>query len=95
VKIFEYQPSVLHAKTLVADGLISVVGSSNRDFRSFVFTAECNLMMLDRGTACELETAFERDLGDHSRRLEEPGLLAPHGGPGGAVAVAVAVRARR
>lgn len=62
VRIFEYQPSILHAKTLVADGLISVVGSSNLDFRSFVFNAECNLVMLDRGAACELETAFERDL---------------------------------
>jgi cardiolipin synthase len=62
VRIFEYQPSILHAKTLVADGLISVVGSSNLDFRSFVFNAECNLVMLDRGTAHTLETAFERDL---------------------------------
>lgn len=69
VRIFEYQPSVLHAKTLVADGLISVVGSSNLDFRSFVFNAECNLVMLDRAVACDLETAFERDL-EQSKEIQ-------------------------
>jgi cardiolipin synthase len=39
VRIFEYQDAILHAKTLVADGLVSVVGSTNLDFRSFIFNA--------------------------------------------------------
>lgn len=62
VRIWEYQAAVLHAKTLVADGLISVIGSTNLDFRSFVFNAECNLAILDPPTAAVLEEAFETDL---------------------------------
>ena len=62
VRVFEYGGQVLHAKTLVADGFASVVGSSNLDFRSFVFNAECNLVVLDEATGATLEAAFERDL---------------------------------
>ncbi|HEV2855205.1 MAG TPA: phospholipase D-like domain-containing protein [Thermoanaerobaculia bacterium] len=62
VRIFEYQDAILHAKTLVADGLVSVVGSTNLDFRSFLFNAECDLLILCRETAATLETAFRADL---------------------------------
>ncbi|MFY9821302.1 MAG: phospholipase D-like domain-containing protein [Thermoanaerobaculia bacterium] len=62
VRIFEYQAAILHAKTLVADGLVSVVGSTNLDFRSFVFNAECDLLMLCPTTAATLEEAFLNDL---------------------------------
>jgi len=62
VRIFEYQPAILHAKTLVADDFVSVVGSSNLDFRSFVFNAECNLVILDAETGARMATAFEADL---------------------------------
>lgn len=62
VRIFEYQESILHAKTLVADGLVSVVGSTNLDFRSFLFNAECDLLMLCPQTAATLEEAFLSDL---------------------------------
>lgn len=62
VRIFEYQPTVLHAKCMVADDLVSVVGSSNLDFRSFNFNAECNLVILDAETAAEMTAMFERDL---------------------------------
>lgn len=62
VRIFEYQDAILHAKTLVADGLVSVVGSTNLDFRSFLFNAECDLLVLCRETAATLEKAFRDDL---------------------------------
>lgn len=62
VRIFEYQTSILHAKSLVADGYVSVVGSTNLDFRSFLFNAECDLAMLDEDLALRLEEAFEEDL---------------------------------
>ncbi len=62
VRIFEYQAAILHAKSLVADGRVSVVGSTNLDFRSFHFNAECNLVVLDRETGRHLEAAFEEDL---------------------------------
>ncbi len=62
VRIFEYQPHVLHAKTLVADGYVSLVGSSNLDARSFRFNAECNILILDEATGQTMTTAFESDL---------------------------------
>ncbi len=62
VRIFEYQPAILHAKTLVADGFVSVIGSSNLDFRSFRFNAECNLVILDAPTGTAMTEAFRADL---------------------------------
>ncbi len=62
VRISEYQRAVLHAKTLVADGLVSIVGSSNLDFRSFRFNAECNLVILDDRTGDTMAQAFRNDL---------------------------------
>ncbi len=63
VRIFEYQPAILHAKTLVADRYLSVVGSSNLDFRSFELNAECNFLILDEATGARMEEQFEKDLG--------------------------------
>jgi len=71
VRIFEYGRSVLHAKTVVADGFVSVVGSSNMDFRSFHFNAECNVVLLDEAAAAGLERQFLRDLED-SVEIAEP-----------------------
>lgn len=62
VRIFEYQPAILHAKTLVADDYVSVVGSTNLDYRSFLFNAECDLVILDRPTAAKMADAFRNDL---------------------------------
>ncbi len=62
VRIFEYQAAALHAKTIVADGLVSVIGSSNVDFRSFERNAECNFAIFDAPIAAEMERQFRRDL---------------------------------
>lgn len=62
VRIFEYQSAVLHAKTIVVDDYASVVGSSNFDYRSFYFNAECNVLMLDESAAAKLACAFEEDM---------------------------------
>lgn len=62
VRIFEYEAAVLHAKTMVVDGQIGVVGSANLDFRSLWLNAECNLLLFDNETAAALEQAFEKDL---------------------------------
>lgn len=62
VRVFEYQASILHAKSMVADGSASVVGSTNLDFRSFQFNAECNLVILCGETGRWLEEAFATDL---------------------------------
>ena len=62
VRVFEYQKAILHAKALVADDFVSVVGSTNLDFRSFHFNAECNLVILDVDVGRVLAAAFEDDL---------------------------------
>lgn len=67
VEIHEYQPAVLHAKSLVADGYVSMVGSTNLDFRSFTFNGECNLVVLDREVGAKMATAFAEDLRQSER----------------------------
>jgi cardiolipin synthase len=61
VRIFEYQPAILHEKSFIADDYVTVVGSSNLDFRSFQFNAECNVMIFDDTTAHQMADAFEED----------------------------------
>ncbi len=68
VRVFEYQAAVLHAKSLVADDFVSLVGSTNLDFRSFHFNAECNLVILDEATSRTFAEAFEEDL-SHSEEI--------------------------
>jgi cardiolipin synthase A/B len=63
VRVFEYQSAMLHAKTLVVDDYVSVVGSSNLDFRSFYFNAECNVLIFDDATGQTMAPTFEVDLG--------------------------------
>ncbi len=63
VRIFEYDGSILHAKTVVVDGWASMIGSTNMDFRSFHFNAECNIVVLDAAVAETLERQFAADLG--------------------------------
>jgi cardiolipin synthase A/B len=62
VRVFEYQQAVLHAKTVVADDFLSIAGSSNLDFRSFHFNAECNVVLFGSDTARCFTEAFEKDL---------------------------------
>lgn len=72
VRIFEYETSVLHAKSLVVDGFASMVGSTNMDFRSFHFNSECNAVVLDGAVAESLERQFTVDLaGSREIRLAE------------------------
>jgi len=62
IKIFEYQPALLHAKTMVVDGVWGTVGSSNFDNRSFALNQELNLTVYDAPFAARLEQVFEEDL---------------------------------
>jgi cardiolipin synthase len=62
VRVFEYQPAVLHAKTIVVDGLWASVGSCNLDWRSLHYNDELNAVLLGRAVGAEFERVFERDL---------------------------------
>jgi cardiolipin synthase A/B len=61
-KIYEYQPAMIHAKTLMVDSLWSVVGSTNMDSRSFNINDEVNLAVDDPAIAMRLEQDFNKDL---------------------------------
>jgi cardiolipin synthase len=62
VKIYEYQPTMMHSKTVVVDGKFSLVGSSNMDVRSKELNQENVLGILDAGFARQLEETFLEDL---------------------------------
>jgi cardiolipin synthase len=61
VKIHELQDAVLHAKTAVIDGVVSTVGSSNMDWRSFVHNNEVNAVVLGEDFGGAMTRMFERD----------------------------------
>ena len=62
VRIYEYQPTMLHAKTLVVDGIWSSVGTMNFDNRSAALNEESNLVVFDAPLGAHLESVFARDL---------------------------------
>ncbi|WP_201617769.1 cardiolipin synthase [Psychrobacter urativorans] len=54
VKIYEYKPGLLHAKTLTVDGEISLIGSTNLDLRSFELNYENNVVMSDKALTADI-----------------------------------------
>jgi cardiolipin synthase len=70
-QIYEYRPSMIHAKIMVVDGLWSVVGSTNFDHRSFGINDELNLAAMDEGFAARLDEDFQRDLAQSHRVTSE------------------------
>lgn len=64
VRIFEYQPRMLHAKTLVVDGWLGAVGTANFDNRSFRLNFEVVALVYGKTLSAELAAAFEKDLSD-------------------------------
>jgi cardiolipin synthase len=74
VRIFEYGGPMIHAKTLVADGWLSKVGSTNLNFSSLVANWEIDLMVEDTGFAEQMEELFEDDVSNSREvRLERSG----------------------
>jgi cardiolipin synthase A/B len=69
VRIYEYQPVMMHAKTIVVDGVWSSLGSMNADNRSMSFNEESNLVILDEGVASRVEKLFSEDI-EHSKEIE-------------------------
>jgi cardiolipin synthase A/B len=59
--IGEYQPTMIHAKVMIVDGVVSVVGSTNFDHRSFGLNDEVNLVTFDPALADRLEEDFVKD----------------------------------
>ena len=62
VEIYEYQPTMMHNKLLIVDGLMVSVGSTNFDVRSFRLNDEASLNVYDATFAARMTEVFEQDL---------------------------------
>jgi cardiolipin synthase A/B len=68
VRIYEYEPTMMHAKTLVVDGVWSSIGSMNFDNRSLAFNDEANVVVLDTAFGTQMDSVFMRDL-THAKEI--------------------------
>jgi len=64
VRVFEYQPRMLHAKTAVIDGAVATVGTANLDYRSLFVNYELNLFSGSDTLCAALESQFLADLAE-------------------------------
>lgn len=69
IQIYEYEPTMMHTKSLIVDGVWSMVGSANFDNRSLELNDEMNVAVSDPGLAARLLKDFEQDL-QHAKKLD-------------------------
>lgn len=72
VKLWAYQPSMLHAKIMTVDGSVANIGSANFDSRSLVLDDEVNLLVLDPAVVAQLDADFGEDVA-RSKPIERGG----------------------
>lgn len=62
IRIYEYQPAMMHSKTFIVDGIWGSIGSMNFDNRSLAFNNESNFVFLDAGLGAQMDSTFMDDL---------------------------------
>ena len=62
VRIWNFQPSMLHAKVATVDGAVASIGSANFNSRSMALDDETNIVTFDRQLVAELDRHFDEDL---------------------------------
>ena len=62
IRIYEYQPTMMHSKTFIVDGMWGSIGSMNFDNRSLAFNNESNLVFLDATQGAQMNATFMDDL---------------------------------
>jgi cardiolipin synthase len=62
VRVYEFEPTLLHQKIVIVDGIWSHVGSTNFDSRSLSLNEEVGIGLLDKSVAAQLRDAFNADL---------------------------------
>src|SRR5882762_715372 len=88
VKVHEYQPSMIHAKTMLIDDRLVMVGSMNLDFLSMEWLEEGCLVVDDRAFAQAFEERWERDIARSVQMTRQPDPGRQVGRPDGADAPA-------
>lgn len=63
IKVYLYNPGMLHAKGMIIDENIVTAGSTNFDFRSFENNFECNILIYDKDINRRMRDIFFRDMG--------------------------------
>lgn len=76
VKIFEYQPQLLHSKLLLVDRDCAILGTANFDLRSFRLNFEVALAVYDEAFNTRCSSEVEADL-QQARRITQPRRLGP------------------
>jgi cardiolipin synthase len=61
-RVYEYQPTMIHAKTLVVDDFFTAVGTANMDNRSFRLNFEIAAILYGKSFADEQAEQFRKDL---------------------------------
>ena len=61
IKVYFYEPTVLHAKVLIVDDDFVTTGSTNFDFRSFEHNFECNALVYSKAFNEQMREIFEAD----------------------------------
>jgi cardiolipin synthase len=77
LEIYEYQPTMMHAKAVVVDGVWSIIGSANFDNRSLDMNDELNVGVHDPQLARTLTNQLEIDLGAAKRLTLDAWLRRP------------------
>jgi cardiolipin synthase len=77
MKIYKLQGKFIHAKTIVADDMLSVIGSANLDFRSFETNFEINGYIYDPHIAQQNKEIFFRDMEECREVLFEDWIKRP------------------
>jgi cardiolipin synthase len=62
VRLYEFEPTLIHQKVVIVDGIWSHVGSTNFDSRSLALNEEVGIGLRDKGVAAQLRAAYEDDL---------------------------------
>ena len=75
VRIFEYQPNLLHAKAMLVDARHVLIGSANFDYRSFRVNFELSVLVADTALADAMEAAWH----DYATRAVEIDPTTPEG----------------
>jgi cardiolipin synthase len=69
VELWNFQPSMMHAKTMTVDGLVANVGSANFNARSLNCDEEINMVVFDPSVVRTLDRHFDSDL-ERSVRID-------------------------
>ncbi len=77
VEIYLYKKGFIHAKTMVTDNSMAIVGTANMDYRSFDLNFEVNAVVYDDEIANELTRVFYEDLKDAEKIDPEKWINRP------------------